>query len=214
MEQDINNLDITEEENVERVKKWISEYWITILLAVMLAVGSLWGFDYYKKSKLEKVNLQAVKLDSLRTFITENKLDDAEKKILEIQADKESSFATIAGLELAKAYFINKNYEKSLKQYEWLAANAPDIAIKDIANLRKARVLIAQKQYDKAITTLKGLLTKDFNLEANLLKGDVLLAQGKNEEAIKAYESTSKDKNYTPIVLQRIQLAGIKKSKK
>jgi predicted negative regulator of RcsB-dependent stress response len=57
-----------------------------------------------------------------------------------------------------------------------------------IARLRLAGMLMDAKQYDEALKVINVDLPEEFMALANDRKGDVLLAQGKKDEAAKAYQ--------------------------
>jgi predicted negative regulator of RcsB-dependent stress response len=48
----------TDEEQAEQIKKWIKENALQIIIGVSLGLGGLWGFDYYKGQQHQQ-DLQA-----------------------------------------------------------------------------------------------------------------------------------------------------------
>jgi predicted negative regulator of RcsB-dependent stress response len=48
----------TDEEQAEQIKKWIKENALQIIMGVSLGLGGLWGFDYYKGQQHQQ-DLQA-----------------------------------------------------------------------------------------------------------------------------------------------------------
>lgn len=75
-------------------------------------------------------------------------------------------------------------------QLQWAADNAKDEALRDLARLRLATVLLDQKSYDAALKPLSGDFSAAFAPRFNELKGDVLAAQDKKSEAKAAYEAS------------------------
>jgi predicted negative regulator of RcsB-dependent stress response len=72
---------------------------------------------------------------------------------------------------------------------EWAIENAKESAVKAIAGLQLAGILYEEKSYDEANKVITAIADKGYEgLKANL-QGDVLLAQGKQTEAKKAYQT-------------------------
>lgn len=207
-------IDRTDEEREELVKQWIGDYWLVIVAAVVLAIVALYGLDYYKQSKRDALDVSALQLQTVNQAISDNQLAEAEEQTRVLQADeKESSFASLASLALAKKYFDDKAYNKAIEQYDWLISNAGDVAMRDIARLRKARVQANNNQSTEALSILSSLEGTTSSIEVALLKGDILLADKQFDKAIAAYEAVMKSDDSTSVQLiqQRIDLVEIKK---
>jgi len=61
--------------------------------------------------------------------------------------------------------------------------------LRDLARLRLATVMFDDKAYDEALAQLQAPADEGFAARFADLKGDVLLAQGKKEEARTAYKA-------------------------
>lgn len=207
-------IDRTDEEREELVKQWIGDYWLVIVAAVVLAIVALYGLDYYKQSKRDALDVSALQLQTVNQAVSDNQLAEAEEQTRILQTDeKESSFASLASLALAKKYFDDKAYDKAIEQYDWLISNAGDVAMRDVARLRKARVQANNNQSTEALSTLSSLEGVTSSIEVALLKGDILLADEQFDAAIAAYETVMKsdDSISVQLIQQRIDLVEIKK---
>ena len=109
-----------------------------------------------------------------------------------------------AALLLAKLNVAGQDLKSAQAQLEWAAANSKEPAVKDLAHLRLAGVQLDQKQYDAALKTLSGTHSDAFAFRFHDLKGDVLLAQGKQADARAAYQAAfskmQEDNPYRTIV--------------
>jgi predicted negative regulator of RcsB-dependent stress response len=75
-------------------------------------------------------------------------------------------------------------------QLQWAAENAKDDALRDLARLRLAVLLVEEKNYDDAVKQLTAEPSSaSFAARFNDLRGDVLALQGKSAEAKAAYEA-------------------------
>ncbi len=207
-------LDRTDEEREELVKKWIKDYWLVVVASVLLAIAIVYGVHYYRQSVAEEKNTSAVEVQQVLSAIKSGQLDQAQTLVTALQKNSpESSYPVVATLALAKKYFANQSYPKAVAQYDWLIKTAGDTSIRDIARLRKARALVNAKQTSEALATLSTVEGRQNFVETTLLKGDVLLMDKQYEKALAAYQSIKSDSQVNvnaDLVKQRIELVHIK----
>jgi predicted negative regulator of RcsB-dependent stress response len=73
--------------------------------------------------------------------------------------------------------------------YQWVVDHSSIVPLKDVARLRLARVLLAKGDTAGALQAVEAVDMKAFPLPAQELKGDILLAMGKRDEARAAYSA-------------------------
>lgn len=205
-------IDRTDEEREELVKQWISDYWLWVVMAVLLSIAAVYGINYYKQSKINALNDLAVELEQVQQQLADKQVDMAATSVNNLQtAEKQSSFTSVATLNLAKYYFDDKVYDKAATQYAWLVKNSADSAMRDIGRLRQARALANAKQFTTAANVLGTIENKNNVTEANLLKGDILLTSGQFDKAKIAYTSLQNSTEINAEVIeQRLNLLNIK----
>jgi predicted negative regulator of RcsB-dependent stress response len=98
-------------------------------------------------------------------------------------------YAGRAAVFAAKANFAANDSKSAKSQLEWAIKNAKETAVQAIASLQLAEILYDEKSYDEATKVLSAISDKGFEGLKSNLQGDVLLAQGKNAEAKKAFEN-------------------------
>lgn len=206
------HIDRTDEEREELVKQWISNYWLVIVGAILLAIGGVYGLDYLKQSKKNALERAAVEVRAVEKALSENQLAEALEKATALQnKEKDTTFSVLATLALAKKYFDDSAYDQAIAQYDWLVVNAGDMAVRDVARLRKSRAETNTGKYTQALSTLSMLEGSVNGLEANLLKGDILLADQQYDAAKKAYLSIKSEASINnQLIQQRLDLIDIK----
>lgn len=209
------DIDRTDEEREEQVKQWIKDYWLMMVLAVAAAIGAVYGLNYFKQSRLSGLNDLAVQYEQVGQALTKKDLKTAQSVVTTLQNDaKNTAFSTLSTLALAKYYFEEKDYKNAATQYDWLLAHAQETAVRDVARLRKARSQANQQLYKDAVTTLSTVESNSNITEANLLKGDFLLADKQYDAAKQAYELLAKNQSMNAeIIRQRLELATIRAQK-
>jgi predicted negative regulator of RcsB-dependent stress response len=177
----------SEEDQVQAIKDWWSENGKAVILGGVIGLGGLFGWRYYQDSviqaKEEASNSYSQVVEKLATQGTAVS-SDVESFI---EANKDTEYAVLAALQLAKAQVDAGELESALSQLEWAKANTKDLAIAPIATFRIARIQAQGDDFDKALATLKSLDSKAWTGRVAELKGDILLRQGDKDAAYIAY---------------------------
>ncbi|OQA30343.1 MAG: hypothetical protein BWY57_02903 [Betaproteobacteria bacterium ADurb.Bin341] len=97
-------------------------------------------------------------------------------------------YAALGALAAAKASFEAGDMKTARLQLAWVAEHGKN-ELRDIARLRLAAVLLDDQAYAEALKSLEEPYPPAFAARFNELRGEVLLAQGKREEARKAFEA-------------------------
>ena len=92
----------------------------------------------------------------------------------------------------ARVQFDKGQADAAKASLGWVAENAQEDEYRSIARLRLAGLLLDAKQYDAALKALDAASAKEFAALVADRRGDVLLAQGKNDEARAAYQAAYK----------------------
>jgi predicted negative regulator of RcsB-dependent stress response len=89
---------------------------------------------------------------------------------------------------LAREAILKKIYPEAITQLTWVMDHSKDQSIREIARIRLARLMIAQKKPDSAIELLKNLDDKVFIGLVDEVRGDAYVAQNNVTSARNAYQ--------------------------
>ncbi len=179
--------DFEEQERIAELKAWWEDnrwYVYGAILAAALAFGGYRGWVWWSARRAEdaaamfKPVAQAMKGD-------EKRIAEAAGPLIEKYPG--SYFTSEAQLAVAKAAFDAGNLPEAEKRLEWVMRNGAD-EHRGVARLRLAAVLLDRKQYDAALKVLDGNKDEAFAAPAADLRGDIMLAQGRLDEARAAYK--------------------------
>ncbi len=181
--------DLQEQEQIDELKAWWKQYRALVLLVVIaasLSVSAVFGWRYYQSR-------QAFEAGELYSQLQGAAGGDDRKKTQDIAAVlveqyPRTGYAALAALAAARAAFDSGDAAAATTRLQWVIDNGKDDEMRDAARLRLAAVLFDGKKYDEA---LKLLETRHADVLSALyadLKGDVLLAQGKIDDARRAYQ--------------------------
>lgn len=209
-------LDSHEQEQLEAFMAWWRDNRNQILgalLIVVVAVSGWRGWQYYQRQ-------QAVAAATLyQQFIQQLASNDA-KRINDAAAavmDKFSStaYATRAALLAAQVNEQKNDKARAKTQLQWVIDHAGEDTLKDVARLRLAAVLLDEKNYADALKLLEAKHPDSFDGLYADLRGDVLSAQGKIDEARSsyklAYEKIDAQSMYRNLIQMKLDALGTAK---
>lgn len=205
--------DREEQEQMDELKDWWKRWgnWTMLGLAVVIAAAA--GWKYWQHHSTTQAIEAGVIYGQLTQAIQQNNAK-ATREFGAILIDKypRTAYAPRAAMLLAKINIDNKDTRSAQAQLEWVIAHSKEAALKDLARLRIAAVLLDQKQYDAALKQLNTSHSDAFRFRFDDLKGDVLFAQGKLDEARAAYQSSfgkmAEDNSYRTIVELKLNALG------
>ncbi len=186
-------LDLQEQEQLDALKAFWNKYGnlITWLLVLVLGAFAAWnGWNYWQRE-------QGLKAGGMFEELERAALAGDADKTGRVFADLKASFPRTAfaeqgGLLAAKVQFEKGQVDAAKASLNWVADNASEEEIKTAARLRLAAVLTEGKLYDDALKALAAATAPGFEALVADRRGDVLVIQGKKDEARAAYQAAYK----------------------
>ncbi len=182
----------TEEQQVEAIKGFWQKNGNAIIAGLVIGFAGFIGFNVYKDDKLAKEMTVSDSYQNLIESADKNPdsfIASGEKFVAE---NKESNYATLTALGLAKQAASHEDWTQVEKYLSTAITNSKDAGIKAIATLRLARVQIQLDKVDAALATLNNSvenpLPKSFKSSIEEIKGDAYLLQDKKDLARVAYQ--------------------------
>lgn len=182
--------DLEEQEQIEELKTWWRLHGnrvTAMLLAVALALAGWQGWNWWQRNQSAQA---ATVFFALQQAASEGNAQRVRELAGEL-IDKYPRTAQ-AGLAvlLSARVQVDKGENKNAKaQLQWAADHADDVAVRELAHLRLAAILLDEKSYEEAGKHLAATPTPVFAARHAELQGDLLAAQGKLAEAAAAYRS-------------------------
>lgn len=186
-------LDLQEQEQLDQLKAFWNQYGnlITWLLVLVVGAYAAWnGWNWYQRNQAEQAGAM---FDELQRAAQAGDADKTAKVFADLQQRyARTAFAEQAGLLTAKVQYEKGKLDPAKASLGWVADNATEDEYRSVARLRLAGVLLDQKQYDQALQQLDKAGAKGFEALVADRRGDVLLAQGKKDDAKAAYQAAWK----------------------
>ena len=180
---------MTEEEQLEAIKKWWARYSTLITVVLSLVLLGISGYKYWQWHQV-KVNTQASNAYEHLMVAFSNHDNKAVKSYANqlINEYGQTVYAHAARLTMAKLYVSQDHYDKALETLKVVSNNSPLKALKQVARIRIARLLAAEKSFDDALTELTSVDDVAYLPVVNELKGDIFVATGQYKQAIVSYK--------------------------
>lgn len=179
----------TEEEQVEALKTWFKKNGSALVFGLAIGLAAIGGYrfwtDYHggqsQKASLLYSNLEdyLISGDSPRVFEVGREL---------VEHFSGTPYAALAALGMARMSVESHSLDAAEVHLRWVIKNADQDGLKHIARLRLARVLATEKKYDKALALMKISGQGSYASLYSEVRGDILLAQHRPEQARSAYQ--------------------------
>lgn len=209
-----NHLDLEEQEQIDQLRHFWNT-WGTLISSVLVVVFGLvaaWnGYQFWK-------NRQALQAAALFNAVENATQAGDQARIDKIFSDIRSKYAgTIqaaqAGLMVAKVQIDKGDMDAANSVLEWVVGNASDEGYRAVAHLRLASLLMEKKSYDNALTHLSSKFPVAFEAIAADRKGDLLVHQGKQQDAtaeyIRAYKMLNEGAEYRRLIEVKLNALGV-----
>ena len=179
--------DFEEQERIAELKGWWEDnrwYVVGAIVAAVVAFAGYRGWDWWSARQAEdaaalfKPVSEAPKADAAKLAAAAEPL---------IQQHPGSYFASEAALMVAKAAFDAGDLAQAQKRLAWVLDHGAE-AHRGVARLRLAAVYLEEKKYDDALRTLDANKDEAYGALVADQRGDVMLAQGRLDEARAAYK--------------------------
>jgi len=184
------HLDLEEQEQLDQIKHFWAQYgnlitWV--LIAVFGSVAAWNGWNYWQRNQSVKA---AALYDEIEHAATERDTDKLARALTEMQ-DRfgSTTFAAQGALLAGKTLFEADKADAARAALSWVSEKATDDAYRAVARLRLAGLELETKAYEPALKTLQAPMPKAFEPLAADRRGDVLMAQGKTDDAKTQYEA-------------------------
>jgi predicted negative regulator of RcsB-dependent stress response len=181
-------LDLQEQEQVDALKAFWASYGNLIMWTVTLALAAFAGWSWWQKLERDKSLQASTMYGELQSAASAG--DD--KRAAQIFGDMKAkvaktTYTQLGGLLAAKVQADKGDAASAIASLQWVA-DAGNDENAAVAHLRLAGLLADAKKYDDALKQLALVKPASFAPLVSDRRGDIELAQGQTEAAVKAYK--------------------------
>lgn len=186
---------LTEEEQIEALKNWWKEYWMSIVLPILLIAAGYFGWTTHQANKEQQAKQGSLAYQELVSVVGSGaELSQEQQNEARLAAQTlidefgGTLYADRAKLVLARFAVESGELENAKSMLQEVADGGANPAIKNVALTRLAKVCIAQGNYDKAISLMGSANDDSFKSIFAEIRGDALAAKGDVAAATTAYQ--------------------------
>jgi predicted negative regulator of RcsB-dependent stress response len=184
-----SHLDLEEQEQLDQLKAFWKQYGTLITWVLILALGgyAAWnGWNLWQRDQGAKAGSL---YDELDRAAREGDADRTTRIFVDMKERyPRATFTHQAGLVAARTAAEKGQRDAAKAGLAWVAEHAGEDEYRSIARLRLAGMLLDDKKYDEAMKLVDAVGSPQFAALAADRRGDILLAQGKADEAKAAYQ--------------------------
>ncbi len=184
------HLDLEEQEQLDQIKHFWAQYGNAITWALIAVLGSFaaWnGWNYWQTNQAIKA---AALYDEVQGSAQAGDVDRLKRALGEMQSGyAKTSYAGQSALLAARSFHDADQKDASREALEWTVTHGADPGYQAVARLRLASLALELGEFEAAMGWLNTPLPPAFEPLAADRRGDVLLAQGKSEEAVVQYQT-------------------------
>lgn len=178
----------TEDEQVEAIKKWWKENWLSLVGGVLIGIGILFGGKYWVDTKNYHAAAASMEYEAMAQSLAQNKTLEAETRAVSLLGQyADTPYAGFAALAMAKIKTDANDLVAAKSHLRWAIENSGQEELKQEALIRLARVYLAEDNYADALAQLKLVTSDTHKIIIEELKGDIYVAMGETENARTAY---------------------------
>lgn len=183
---------LTEEERLEALKRWLKENGRSMLFGVGFGAAIVLGWNFWQTRQWQNAEQAGNTFQQLLTA-EQNKQADAALKLSErlIEQHGNSAYGWYGRLFAAKFKAEKGDLDGAKQLLKDVLATTSDPNMKLLARLRLAQVMLALKEDEEALQLVDSVgadLVAPYRALYAELKGDILLALGRHDQARSAYE--------------------------
>ncbi|MEW6645842.1 MAG: tetratricopeptide repeat protein [Pseudomonadota bacterium] len=180
----------TEEEQVEALKDWWKENGRSVIVGAVLALAAVFGWRYWQDTTRSEAEAASTLYQQMLMQLDAGEGREVVETARRIIAEHAASpYAALASLSLAQQAVDQGDLDGAAAHLRWVMDNAKVGEVRILAQLRLARVLIAQGRADEALQQLATISGGSYVVVVEEVRGDAHLAQGRRADALKAYQA-------------------------
>ena len=181
-------LDLQEQEQIDALKAFWAKYGNLIMWTVTLVLAAFGAWTWWQKLERDRGAVASTMYGELQSAAAAG---DA-KRAAEILGDMKSkasktTYTQLGALLAAKTQADKGDAVNATANLQWVADNGNEENAA-VAHLRLAGLLADAKKYDEALKQLALVKPASFEALVSDRRGDIELAQGQKDAAVKAYK--------------------------
>lgn len=182
----------TDEEQVEAIKKWWKQNGKSVIGGVGLGLAIVLGWQAWQQYTVGQAEIASSTYDLFNQSYKNNDKQQIVSMATELeQQNSNSTYAAFSALKMAKFHFSEGDVKAAKQQLENVISGSADEGIKQLANIRLAKILLEENDVNGAKAIISKTNNAAFAGELAVLSGDIARSEGDMEKARSEYKKAS-----------------------
>jgi len=208
-----SNLDLQEQEQLDELKAFWKQYGNLITWLITLVLAGFAAYNGWNLWQSHQAKGAAGMFGELEAAAQSGDADRTGKVFADMKERFAGAELTRQAALLAARVQANKGQtDAAIASLNWLIDQSGAEGLGPLARLRLAGLLIDKKSFDDALKQLDAISGDDYKGLVQDRRGDVLMAQGKKDEAVAAWQAAWKalpeEQQYRRIVEAKLDGQG------
>ncbi len=185
---------LSEEEQIEQLKRWWKENGKSTVTGVLLAVAAYFGYEGWQSQQQQQAEAASALYQNMLESVPTPVLNDEQKATASHLAGElkdghgGSLYGNYGALMLARIAVQNNDLERAAEELRWALKKSEKGAVADLIAARLARVLAELGQYDEAHKLVATTTNASVSAVYAEIRGDIYAQQSNYAGARSAYE--------------------------
>lgn len=184
----------TEEEQIERIKDVWQRHGVPVLTGVALALAGVFGWNGWTNHQENKATNASAVYQNMLESVLGNDTEAGRARAAELAEQLRSDYAGTqyahyAALMQARLAVESGDFSTAEKLLREVADKADEVALKEVATQRLARVLAQLDRAEEALELFDAPVDGELLSGREEVRGDLLLSLGRIADARQAYQS-------------------------
>ena len=186
---------LTEEEQIETIKQWWSDNWLSVVVPIVFAALAYGGWNWWSDKKVAEAAQASEQYDELTSFLqsagpelTEEQSNEALTLADGLRRDFDGTlYGDMSSMILARLYLDQGKTAEAETALRNVVESAKTESVQVIAKARLAKVLLEQDQHSEALALVPQTDNSSIKALYAETRGDIYLDQGEIAAANTAY---------------------------
>lgn len=180
---------ISEAEQIEQIRRWWQKYGMVTVIGIVIVIAATLGWRYWEQRHERMLTKASVLYERMSSAVA-NRDDETMRMNANRLIDhyRHTPYAELAALMLAREAVYDGKLDVAETKLKWIMKHGDNKALRQVARIRVARVLLAENKPEEALKILEKVDNEAYLASIKEAMGDIFLAMGKPKDAQKAYD--------------------------
>jgi len=186
----------TDQEQIESLKQFWAKWGNALIGAIVLLAVLMIGTNVWENTVRKNKEAVSDEYQLIVQLLSENAQLNSEQVLALTEMSNgmkhkysDSVYTAYAAFNVASQLVESGDLDKALAEFNYVIENIKDSNIVELATDRKAKVLLEQGKLEEAYSAITSIEPKAMSFKFLSTQGDILVAQGKLDDAKQVYES-------------------------